>query len=131
MDYVRDPRVDDYLARLPEWQRAVCQRVRDLVHGIDPEMTETVKRTDRPYFVLAGNVCALQATRDHVNVFLYDGGIVPDPDGIVTGGHDNVSGRTVAIHDIAQVNWPALEAMLRQLVADNRAGGWRKLKAPR
>jgi hypothetical protein len=31
--------------------------------------------------VLEGNVCALLATKDHVNLFLYDGGIVPDPEG--------------------------------------------------
>lgn len=42
----------------------------------------------RPYFVLDGNICALQAAKDHVNVFLYDGAIVPDPEGIITGGHD-------------------------------------------
>jgi hypothetical protein len=29
----------------------------------------TIKRTDRPYFVLHGNICALLATKDHVNVF--------------------------------------------------------------
>jgi hypothetical protein len=31
---------------------------------------ETIKRTDRPYFVLGGNVCALFAAKDHVNLFL-------------------------------------------------------------
>ena len=56
---------------------------------------ETIKRTVQPYFVLDGNVCALLAAKDHVNVFLYDGGIVP---------------------------------MFRQIIANNRAGGWRKLK---
>jgi hypothetical protein len=30
----------------------------------------------QPYFVLDGNVCVLLATKDHVNVFLSDGGIV-------------------------------------------------------
>ena len=31
----------------------------------------------QPYFVLKGNVCALLATKDHVNLFVYDGAIVP------------------------------------------------------
>ena len=31
----------------------------------------------QPYFVLQGNVCALLAAKDHVNVFLYDGGSSP------------------------------------------------------
>ncbi len=56
--------------------------MRNLVHAADPEVTETIKRTNQPYFVLHGNICALLAVKDHVNVFLYEGGIVRDPDGI-------------------------------------------------
>jgi hypothetical protein len=81
-----DPRVDAYIEALPPWQRAVCPEVRELVHAADPEVAETVKFGGRPYFVLRGNVSAVQAAKDHVNVFLYDGAIVPDPEGIVTGG---------------------------------------------
>ncbi|MDN3355811.1 DUF1801 domain-containing protein [Actinomadura sp. DC4] len=128
MTYVTDPRVDAYIERLPDWQQAICREVRDLVHAADEEITETIKRTDRPYFVLRGNVCALLAAKDHVNVFLYDGAIVPDPEGIITGGHDNKTARTVAFRRDDPVNAPALTAMLKQIIADNRAGGWRKLK---
>ena len=126
--YKRDPRVDAYIDPLPEWQRRLCQQLRDLVHAADPEITETVKRTVQPYFVLNGNVCALLAAKDHVNLFLYDGAIVPDPEGLITGGHDNKTARTIAFHHGDAVNTPALMAMLRQIVANNRAGGWRKLK---
>ncbi|GAB1693559.1 DUF1801 domain-containing protein [Krasilnikovia sp. M28-CT-15] len=128
MGYEKDPRVDAYIAALPEWQQAVCRQVRDLIHAADPEVAETIKRTDRPYFVLDGNVCALLAARDHVNVFLYDGAIVPDPEGIITGGHDNKTARTVAVREGEVVNKRALTAMFRQIIANNRAGGWRKLK---
>jgi hypothetical protein len=82
---------------LPDWQQAICREVRALVHAADPEVSETIKRTDRPYFVLQGNIAALQATKDHVNVFLYDGGLTPDPEGIITGGHGNTTARAVAI----------------------------------
>jgi hypothetical protein len=129
MSYATDPRVDAYIDALPGWQQDICRQVRDLVHAADPEVTETIKRTDRPYFLLDGNICALQAAKDHVNVFLYDGGIVPDPEAIITGGHDNKTARTVAVRQGETVNAPALAAMLRQIIANNRAGGWRKLKA--
>jgi hypothetical protein len=129
MTYVADPRVDAYLAALPPWQQGVCRQVRELVHAADPEVIETIKRTRQPYFVLKGNICALLATKDHVNVFLYDGGIVPDPDGIITGGKDNQTARTVAIYEGESINATALAAMLRQIIANNRAGGWRRLKA--
>jgi hypothetical protein len=126
-----DPRVDAYIDALPDWQQAICRQVRELVHAADPEVAETIKFRDRPYFVLQGNVCALLAAKDHVNVFLYDGAIVPDPEGIITGGHTNTTARTVAIRRGEQVNAPALKAMFEQIIANNRAGGWRKLKRER
>jgi hypothetical protein len=127
MSYVTDPRVDAYIDRLPNWQQAICREVRDLVHAADEEVTETIKRTDRPYFVLDGNICALLAAKDHVNVFLYDGAIVPDPEGIITSGHDNKTARTVAIHQGEAINKPALLGMFQHIIANNRAGGWRAL----
>jgi hypothetical protein len=127
VSYAKDPRVDAYIDPLPEWQQHICRRVRDLVHAADPEVEETIKRTVRPYFVLEGNICALLAAKDHVNVFLYDGAIVPDPEGIITAGHDNATGRQIAIYEGEPINRPALLAMFRQIVAHNRAGGWRKL----
>ena len=87
-----------------------------------------IKFRNRPYFVLEGNVCALLAAKNHVNVFLYDGAIVPDPENIITGGHENTTARTIAIREGESINALALTAMLRQIIANNRAGGWRKLK---
>jgi hypothetical protein len=128
MPYTVDPRVDAYIDALPDWQQAICREVRDLVHAADPEVAETIKRTRQPYFVLQGNICALLAARDHVNVFLYDGGIVPDPERIITAGHQNKTARTVSFRRGEKINAPALKAMFRNIIANNRAGGWRKLK---
>jgi hypothetical protein len=70
-----DPRVDEFIDALPEWQARLCQELRDLIQG---------------------NVCAFLAAKNHVNLFLYDGAIVPDPEGIITGGHDNKTARTIS-----------------------------------
>lgn len=128
MTFTPDPRVDAYIDALPAWQQAICREVRELVHAADDEVVETIKFKDRPYFVLEGNICALLAAKDHVNVFLYDGAIVPDPEGIITGGHDNTAARTVAIRQGEPINGRALSEMVRQIIANNRAGGWRKIK---
>jgi hypothetical protein len=128
MTHTADPRVDAYIDALPDWQQAICHEVRDLVHAADREVTETIKRTKQPYFVLQSNICALLAAKDHVNVFLYDGGIVPDPEGIITAGHDNKTARTVAVRQGETINAAALTAMFKHIIANNRAGGWRKVK---
>ena len=127
MPYEVDPRVDAYIDPLPEWQRAICSEVREIVHEADPEVVETIKRGVQPYFVLQGNVAALLAAKDHVNVFLYDP-LVSDPEGIITHGHGNSTGRQISIYQGEPINRPALVALFREIIAHNRAGGWRKLQ---
>jgi hypothetical protein len=53
---------------------------------------------------------------------------VPDPQNIITGGHEDTTARQISIRRGETVNAPALVEMLRQIVANNRAGGWRTLK---
>ena len=125
--YHTDPRVDDYINTLPDWQQAICRRVRDLVHAADPDVTETIKRTNRPYFTLDGNICALLGTRDHVNVFIYDP-IAPDPEGIINQGQGNLTARAIQIYQGEAINERALVSLFRAVIANNRAGGWRKVR---
>jgi hypothetical protein len=125
--YAKDPRVDAYLEALPEWQRRIAQQARDLIHSADPEIEETIKYRGRPYFVLDGNVAALMGTKDHVNVFLYDP-LVDDPEGIITHGHDNATGRQIAIYQGDPLNTQAFVRMIKQIADHNRAGGWRRLQ---
>lgn len=120
------PGVDAYFAELPAWQQEVCRELRDIIWSADPAIEETIKRTVRPYFVLDGNVCAILGTKDHVNLFLYDP-TVPDPEGIINQGHDNKTAKAIQIYEGDTINRRALTAMLRQIVANNRAGGWRRL----
>lgn len=122
-----DPRVDDYIDPLPEWQADICRRVRRIAHEADPEMVETIKRRVQPYFELGGNVCALLATKDHVNVFIYDP-IAPDPKGIINRGQDNATARQIAIYEDDEFDEDAFRELLKAIVANNRAGGWRKLQ---
>jgi hypothetical protein len=128
MTYQKDARVDHYIGALPPWQQGVCLKVRDLVHAADPAVEETIKRTVQPYFVLQGNICALLAAKDHINVFLYDGGLTPDPHNIITGGHGNKTGRMISYYEGEPVNEAALVKMFRAIIANNLAGGWRKIK---
>jgi hypothetical protein len=128
MSYAKDPRVDAYIDALPDWQQAICRQVRDLVHAADPEVVETIKRTVQPYFVLDGNVIALLAAKDHVTVFLYDGGLTPDPEGVITGGQGNDTGRFISIKQGEPIDDGALTTIFRHIIATNRAGGWRKVR---
>jgi hypothetical protein len=127
-DYERHPGVDAYLDALPDWQHDIGRELRDLIHAAEPAIEETIKRRVQPYFMFQGHVCALLAAKDHLNLFLYDGLIVPDPDHIITSGHDNMTARTIAFHREGTIPCGPLTAMLRQICVNNRAGGWRRIK---
>ncbi len=55
-----DPRIDACIDALPGWQQAIRREVRQLVHAADPQVTETIKRTNHARFVWRA-------------AFLYDG----------------------------------------------------------
>ena len=113
--------------RLPPWQRDICTELREIIWEADTDITETIKRSVQPYFVLDGNVCALLATRDHINLFLYDP-TVPDPDGIINQGEGNKTARAIQIYRDNLINHAALLELLRAIVSNNRAGGWRRIQ---
>jgi hypothetical protein len=123
------PGVDAYIDGLPPWQGEICRQLREMVRVADPDIEEAIKRSVRPYFVLDGNVCALLATKDHVNLFLYDP-TVPDPEGIITQGHGNATARAIQIYEGDRINRSAIIDMIRAIAARNRAGGWRRLERP-
>src|SRR5438093_3873524 len=120
--------VDLYIGSLSDWQQDICRRVRDLVHAADPDVVETIKRTRQPYFTLDGNICALLAAKDHVNVFIYDP-IAPDPDGIINQGKGNRTARAIQVRQADVIDERALLNLFKAVIANNRAGGWRKVKA--
>jgi hypothetical protein len=130
MTYAADPRVAAYIDALPTWQQAICREVRDLIHAADPNIAETIKRTNRPYFVLEGNICALLAAKDHVNIFVYDP-ITPDPQGIINQGQGNQTARAIQVRRDEALNKQAFLTLIQAVVANNRAGGWRKVQRAR
>jgi len=68
--------------------------------------------------------------RHPCNVFLYDP-LVADPHGIITHGHGNATGRQISIYEGETLDRPALLAMFREIIANNRAGGWRRIQTAR
>jgi hypothetical protein len=121
-----DARIDDYISKLPDWQQAFARTVRKLVHQADAAVEETIKRSNRPYFVLEGNICALLGAKDHLNVFIYDP-IAPDPEHIINQGHGNLTARAIQLYQGDTINDLALLNLFRAVIANNRAGGWRNL----
>jgi len=123
----KDSRIDAFIERLPSWQRSLCADIRRLIHEAEPQIEETIKRSDRPYFILHGNICALQTTKDHVNIFIYDP-IAPDPSGLINQGQGNAMARSIQLFEHSSLDVEAFKNLIKAVATNNRAGGWRKLQ---
>lgn len=51
-----------------------------------------------------------------------------DPEGIINQGHNNLTARSIQIRQGEHINERALLNLFKAVIANNRAGGWRKLK---
>jgi hypothetical protein len=99
----------------------MCCQVRELVHAADPEVTETIKRTRQPYFMLHGNICARLRARDHLTIFIY-APIVPDPEGLINQGHGNQTARAIQVRQDESINERALLTHFQVIIAHKPRG---------
>ncbi|HEX5430111.1 MAG TPA: DUF1801 domain-containing protein [Patescibacteria group bacterium] len=120
-------KVNAYIKKFPLWQQDICNNIRKLIHQAEPMIKEEIKRSVQPYFTFRGNVAALLNAKDHVTVFIYDP-IAPDPKGLINQGKNNLTGRAIQIKQGGVINSRAFIQLIKSVVKNNKAGGWRKLK---
>ncbi len=68
---MRDPRIDAYIAKSPEYSRPILTYVRELVHSACPEVEETMKWS-RPHFLYKGMLCAISAFKEHCSLSFWN-----------------------------------------------------------
>ena len=57
--------------------------------------------------------------------------IAPDPEGIINQGQGNVTARSIQVPQSETINERALLNLCKAVIANNRAGGWRKVQGTR
>jgi uncharacterized protein YdeI (YjbR/CyaY-like superfamily) len=60
----KDPRVDAYIAKSPDFARPILNHIRRFVHAACPEAQETVK-WQMPHFEHKGVICGMAAFKQH------------------------------------------------------------------
>lgn len=76
----KDPRIDAYIAKSPDFARPILKHLRKLVHRADPEIGETLK-WGMPSFTHAGIVCNMAAFKRHCAFGFWKGKLIVDGKG--------------------------------------------------
>ncbi|MDQ4110777.1 MAG: DUF1801 domain-containing protein [Actinomycetota bacterium] len=97
-----DDRATAYIAALPSPQREICQRLRELILGGFPDLTEAFKYNFPAYMYGPKRVCSTGGFKAHANLELDFGAHVDDPDGRVEGVGKNI--RHIKIRSVDEID---------------------------
>ena len=71
----RDPRVDAYIAKSPEYAKPILAYVREIVHSAVPDVEETIKWS-APHFDYKGIMIGMAAFKQHVGINFWKGKMI-------------------------------------------------------
>ena len=81
----RDPRVDAYIAKSPDFAKPLLEKVRAAFLKADKGIVETIK-WGIPYYECNGLVGGMAAFKAHVTIAFHRGKELSDPEGLIRGG---------------------------------------------
>ena len=112
---------------MADWRSATLERVRELIKRADPEIVETVKWRKPsnpggvPVWEADGIVCTGETYRDKVKLTFAKGASLPDPSGLFNSSLTGGTRRAIDLFEGDEIDGKALQALVREAVALNRA----------
>lgn len=115
--------VTDYIQKLPLWQQAIMNRLREIIHKADSNVEEKIK-WGTPAFVHDGMYAWMFAATDWVHFSFPQGVLLDVPDGTFEEGEDTASKakRTLKFREGDEINESLLAVLVNQAVANNING---------
>lgn len=114
----RDPKVDAYVKKAPEFARPILEHMREAVHLACPEIVETIK-WGRPFFDYRGPVCGFAAFKAHCSVMFWKADVLLTADERREGALGDF-GRLTSVKDLPSTR--ALVALVKRAVRLNDEG---------
>ena len=71
----RDPRVDNYIAKSPEFSRPILDHIREQIHQAIPDVEEDIK-WGAPFFNYEGVICGIAAFKQHCGINLWKASLI-------------------------------------------------------
>lgn len=109
--------VTDYINNLnPDWQRAICQRLRDIILQADPDIAERLQYK-KPHYLIDGKYAFVMGTaKGWVSLTIFNAQSLDAPDGLFETS-ENGERKTINIKETQDVNYEMLARLIRQAAA--------------
>ena len=111
--------IDQRIRELGDWRGETLARMRALILGADPEMTEEWKWMGTPVWSHGGIVCTGEAYAKVVKLTFARGAGIPDPSDLFNSSLAGKTRRAIDIHEGEEIDAAAFKALVRAAVARN------------
>ena len=116
----RDPHIDAYISKAPEFARPILAHLREVVHAACPEVEETMKWS-MPSVVYAGGIlCGMAAFKQHATFGFWKGRLIVPGDGASNESAMGQFGRITKVSELPSKK--VLAGYVRQAMKLNEEG---------
>lgn len=112
--------IDTYIASLPAWSKAICERLREIILESDPKIIEDWK--GGPNYYKNGMICGFAAFSRHVNFVFFKGVAMKDRKKLFEPDDGNVQTRRIRLTDIKQIDESIVLEYLMEAIDNNIKG---------
>jgi len=119
--------IDDMIAKTPDWRGLTLAKLRKIIHGADPEITEEVKwrrpsnPMGAPVWDHNGIVCVGNILKGRVRLTFVAGASLADPHNLFNARLEGNTARAIDIYEDDKINVTALKALISSGVQRNLA----------
>jgi hypothetical protein len=111
-------RIDEEIAKFPDWRGEVLAKVRATIHSADPDIIEEWK-WNSPVFSKNGIVCSISGFKSHVKMHFFKGANLKDPGGLINSGETAKQMRSIDWREGDLVDEEGLRELVREAIALN------------
>jgi len=113
-------RIDELIARLPDWRGKTLASIRKSILAADREISEEWKWMGSPVWSRDGIIVVGNAHKDKVKLTFSHGASLPDPDKLFNAGFGGKVWRAIDIFEGDKIDARALKNLIRAAIEYNQ-----------
>jgi hypothetical protein len=104
--------IDDFISDLPDFSKAICLKLDELIHQAEPELEEGKKWGSNSYWTKNSLVCGFYPTKTFVTFTFYEGASMQDTHKLFNAGTTNAKNRSIKFSSLDEVDTHAQDIVL-------------------
>jgi hypothetical protein len=114
-------KIDDLIARYPDWRGVTLAKIRKTIIGVDPKIIEEWKWMGSPVWELDGIICVGNIFKNKVQIVFMNGAALSDPDKIFNAGLTGNQRRVINFFENDQIDVASLKNLVRAAINYNQS----------